>query len=139
MLNFTNINIFAVLVSTIICFVIGGAWYAALFAKPYEKEAGLTPEQLKNPNYLKTYGGSFVLMFIMMLGLASIIKGLGISGTSEWLEGAKTGFLVGLTLVISGLGINYLYQYKSLKLFLIDGGYQTLFLTIGAIILTVWS
>jgi hypothetical protein len=138
MLNFTNINFIAVLVATIFSFIFGVLWYTVLFGKIWQKEVELTEKQLNDTNYLKTYGGSFVLMFIMILGLASILKGLGISG-DELYEAVQTGFLVGLTLVISGLGINYLYQYKSLKLFMIDGGYQVLFLTISAAILALWK
>lgn len=139
MLNFSNINFIAVFVATLISFIIGSVWYMALFGKAWEKEVGLTDEQLKNPNYLKTYGGSFVCMFIMIFGMAVILKSLGISGNSEWMDGAATGLTLAITLVASGLGINYLYQFKSLKLFLIDSAYQTLFLTLGAIILTIWS
>jgi hypothetical protein len=33
--------------------------------------------------------------------------------------------------------INYLYQYKSLKLWLIDGGYQLVIMTVAGAILSV--
>jgi Protein of unknown function (DUF1761) len=139
MLNFTNINFTAVFLATVISFIIGSIWYTVFFGKVWNKEVGLNEDQLKNPNYLKTYGGSFVCIFVMISGMALMLKSLGISGNSGWLEGAKTGLTLAITLVAAGLGINYLYQFKSLKLFLIDSIYQTLFLTLGAIILTILS
>jgi len=139
MLDFTNINFAIVFLATVISFIIGSIWYTVLFGKVWNKEVGLTEEQLKNPNYLRTYGGSFVCMFIMILGIAVMLKSLGISGNSEWLDGAKIGLTLAITLVAAGLGINYLYQFKSLRLFLIDSVYQTLFLTLGAIIITILS
>ena len=139
MLNFSNINFLAVFIATVVSFIIGSVWYTVFFGKVWNKEVGLTEDQLNNPNYLKTYGGSFVCMFVMIFGVAVVLKSLGISGNSEWVEGAQTGLTLAMTLVAAGLGINYLYQFKSLKLFLIDSIYQTLFLTIGAIILTIWS
>lgn len=139
MLNFTDINYLAVFVAALISFAIGAVWYTALFGKLWQKEVGLTEKQLNDTNYLRTYGGSFVCMLIMMLFLAALLKGLGIAGSSEWMDGAKTGLLAGLMLSATAVGINYLYQFKSLKLFVLDAGYQTLFITIGSIILTLWS
>jgi len=139
MLNFTDINYLAVLVATTIAFAIGTVWYTALFGKAWQKEVKLTEAQLNDTNYLRTYGGSFVCMFFMMLLLAAMLKGLGISGSGEALQAAQTGFLVGVFFVAGSSAINYLYEFRSLKLFLINSGYQTLFLTIGGIILAIWS
>jgi hypothetical protein len=139
MLNFTDINYLAVLVATIVAFGLGAVWYTALFGKSWQKEVGLNEKQLNDTNYLRTYGGSFVCMFLMMVLLASLLKGLGISGNSELMEAAKTGFLVGLFFVSASAAINYIYEFKSMKLFLINTSYQTIFLTIGSIIIALWN
>jgi Protein of unknown function (DUF1761) len=68
-------------------------------------------------------------MVLMMFALSVVLKKIGINQDSEWIEGGKTGFGLGVLLVSSSIGINYLYQFKSLKLFFIDAGYQTIFLT----------
>ena len=139
MLDFNNINFVAVLVASILAFGIGVVWYTALFGKSWEAEVKLTKEQLEKPNYLQTYGGSFVLMIVMMTILSVILKSVGINEDGEWLEGAKTGLVLGLTMSATSIGINYLYQFKSIKLFAIDASYQTIFLTLGAIVLTIWN
>jgi anti-sigma-K factor RskA len=40
--------------------------------------------------------------------------------------------------VATSAGINYLYQQKSLKLWLIDAGYQVIFLGIFGAIMGAW-
>jgi hypothetical protein len=44
--------------------------------------------------------------------------------------GAGVGFSAGLLWVAGSFGINYLFERKSLKLFLINGGYHTFQFTI---------
>ena len=49
--------------------------------------------------------------------------------------GTAVGASAGLLWVASSFGINYLFERKSLKLFLINGGYHTLqFTLIGGVI-----
>ncbi len=139
MLNFTNINLLAVLAASVFSFILGGLWYTVLFGKLWQKEVKLTEEQLNNTNYLKTYGGSFVCIFLMMLFLAVLLKRLGIFGSNQWFEAAKVGLSVGLFFVCTSTAINYLYEFKSLKLFLINTGYQAVFLTLGAVILAFFG
>jgi hypothetical protein len=47
----------------------------------------------------------------------------------------RAGFAAGLCWVAAAFGTNYLFEHRSLKLFLINGGYVTLqFTAIGAIL-----
>ena len=48
------------------------------------------------------------------------------------------GFSAGLCWVASSFGINYLFAQRSLKLFLIDGGYHTIQFTLYGLILGIW-
>ncbi|HLF11330.1 MAG TPA: DUF1761 domain-containing protein [Gammaproteobacteria bacterium] len=66
-------------------------------------------------------------MFAMFLGpRPPLMLGLG------------AGFAAGLCWVASSLRINYLFARRSLKLFLIDGGYHTLQFTLIGVILALW-
>ena len=51
--------------------------------------------------------------------------------------GAGVGFSAGLLWVASSFGINYLFERKSLKLFLINGGYHTFQFTIIGLALSL--
>jgi hypothetical protein len=126
-----EINWLAVVVATVVAFVIGGLWYSpVLFAKSWQREAGVTDEQLKNANMGKIFGGTFVLTFVASLVFAMFL------GPSPGLQfGAGAGFAAGLCWVAASFGVSYLFERRSMKLFLINGGYNTLvFTAIGTIL-----
>jgi hypothetical protein len=137
-MDFTDINYLAVAVSAIASFVFGALWYSPLlFSKTWQKEVGLTEDDLKNANMIKIFGTSFVLTFIMATGMAFLMQGQ--TGTDfNWHSGLHIGALVGAFFVAASMGINYLYQRKSFKLWAIDAGYQFIFLCLMGIILGAW-
>ncbi len=125
-----EINWLAVLAAALSSFLLGGVWYSALFAKAWQKAAGLSDEQLKNSNMALIFGGSLVLELIASASFA-VFLGNGLDATT----GALYGFTVGLCWVSASFGVNYLFERKNLTLFLINGGYHTLqFTLIGAIL-----
>ena len=54
------------------------------------------------------------------------------------LQGTLYGLSAGLTWVAFSLGVNYLFEGKSFKLFLINGGYHTVEFTLIGLILGLW-
>jgi hypothetical protein len=54
------------------------------------------------------------------------------------MDGATTGFLIGLLFVAMAMGITYLFERKSLKLFFINAGYQIITFTVIGLILGLW-
>jgi hypothetical protein len=130
-----NINYLAVLVAAISAFVIGGVWYSPiLFANAWMRETGLSDETLKRRNMGVVFGTSFLLSLIIAGNLAAFLAG---PPDLKW--GATAGALAGVGWVATGLGITYLFEAKSMKLFLIDAGYHAVtFIVMGAII-GVWK
>lgn len=128
-----ELNWFAVLAAAASSFVLGGLWYSVLFAKPWQAAAGLSDEQVKSGNPALIFGGSFVLALIASASFA-VFLGSEIDATT----GALYGFTAGLCWVAASFGINYLFERKSLRLFLINGGYHTLQFTLIGLILGAW-
>ncbi len=142
-MDFSNINYFAVLVAGLISFGIGALWYSPilfiLFGKTWQKELGLTTEDLEAggaAGMVKTFGGSLVLMVVMVFGLAAILEAQ--VGSMNALTGLKTGLFTGILFSATSMGINYLYQRKSLTLFLIDAVYQVAFMGVSGVVLAIW-
>ncbi|HBK56200.1 MAG TPA: DUF1761 domain-containing protein [Xanthomonadales bacterium] len=127
-------NIWAVLTAAIASFVLGGLWYSPiLFGRAWQRETGLSDAQINSGNMALIFGLAFVLslaaafVFAMFLGpRPPLALGLG------------AGASAGLFWVSSSFGINYLFERKSLKLFLINGGYHTLQFTLIGLILALW-
>jgi hypothetical protein len=128
-----EVNYLAVVAAAFASFMLGGLWYSpALFARAWQREAGLSDEQLQG-GAARIFGLAFVLsliaawMFAMFLGpKPALALGLG------------AGFSAGLCWVGASFGINYLFERRSLKLFLINAGYHTLQFTLIGLILGVW-
>ena len=75
----------------------------------------------------------------MAFGMGMLLQGhSGHESELTMLVGLKHGLMIGVLFVGTSQAINYLYQRKSFKLWIIDATYQILFLGIMGAILGVW-
>ena len=126
-------NIWAVLVAAVSAFVLGSLWYSPmLFGKPWQREAGVSEEQIKNANMGLIFGLAFVLSLV-----ASLVFALFLGPRPPVSLGLGAGFAAGLCWVGASFGINYLFERRSLKLFLINAGYHTVQFTIIGLVLAL--
>jgi hypothetical protein len=124
-------NVIGILVAAVGAFVLGGLWYSPLlFAKAWQREAGLSDAQLKAGKPALIFGLSFVLALIAAFVFSMF---LGPHPSMQLALGA--GFSAGLCWVAASFGINYLFERRSLKLFLINGGYHTCQFTLYGLVL----
>jgi hypothetical protein len=126
-----DVNFVAVILAALSAFFLGFIWYTVVFAKPWQKEIGLG----ENANTADTLGlgrllvGSFVFELIMGFIMATMI------GTAaDAMAGLRVGLMVGVA-VASAFGVNYLFEGKTLKHWLINAAYNlTVFAAMGLII-----
>jgi hypothetical protein len=152
-----HINFVAVLLSALIPLAVGGLWYnPKVFGTVWMKAAGMTLEDAKNANMLKTFSIlilasiplAFTVQFLvihqfhfysMLVGDAQInvegseVHQLATSTLSKYGDAFRTfkhgafhGTLSGFTLATPILGINALFEQKSFKYVLVNGGYWAL-------------
>ena len=124
-------NGLAVLGAALAGFLIGGLWYGPVFGKAWQAESGLSDEAMKNASMVQIFGLTFILNLIASFILGHVMATYGHPGLHI---SAMIGFGVGLGFVATSIGVNYLFARKSMKLFLIDGGYWTVVYTVmGAV------
>ena len=129
-----EVNYLAVIAAAVATFLLGGLWYSpALFGKAWQREAGVTEERMKSANMTLIFGLTFVLSLV-----AAWVFALFLGPRPPLALGLGAGFSAGLCWVAASFGINYLFERKSLKLWLINGGYHTLQFTIVGLILALW-
>ena len=129
-----QINFFAVFIAALSMFVIGGLWYSPkLLGNLWLKELGKDKSFLETGNMKIIFGGAFVLALIMAFNLAGFV-----SGYESWTWGLIGGVLAGLGWVAMSLGIIYLFERRSFKLFLINAGYLVLSFIVMGTILGLW-
>ena len=114
------LNWLAIVLATVVFFAVGAVWYSALFAKAWQREVGLSTEQLTGGrNMMLIMGACLLLEFVVVLMLGHLFARIQPGDHAKMMM--ATGF--GLAIMAPAIGINYLYQGRSLKLFLIDAGY----------------
>ncbi len=126
-------NYLEILLAAIAAFMLGFLWYTALFGKVWQAETGISDEQAQS-GMAMTHG----LAFLMMLVIAYFINGGANYHPIEeqtFVHGGFHGGYTALKYALPAVAIHYLYQKKSLKLFLIDGVYVLLFFALmGALL-----
>ena len=128
-----EVNFLAVALAAFASFMLGGLWYSpVLFGKSWQREAGVSDAQMKNSNVGLIFGLAFVLSLI-----ASYVFALFLGPRPPLALGLGAGSAAGLCWVAASFGINYLFERKSVKLFLINGGYHTLQFTLIGLILAL--
>ena len=126
-----EVNYLAVVIAAVASFLLGGLWYSnVLFGKVWQRESGVTDEQLNNGNMAKIFGLSLVLAL-----LAAWVFALFLGPRPPVALGLGAGFSAGLCWVTASFGMNYLFERRSFRLFLINGGYHTLQFTIIGLVL----
>jgi hypothetical protein len=130
----SDINIWAVLAAAAATFIIGGLWYSPLlFAKTWQKEAGVSDERLRSGKPGLIFGVAFALSL-----LAAYVFAMFLGPNPQFMFATGAGFAAGLAWVAASIGIIYLFERRSLALFLINGGYVTLSFTAIGAILGLW-
>jgi hypothetical protein len=131
---FQNLNWLAIIVAALSAFMLGFIWYSLLFSKRWMKENGFTEESMKGANMVKIFGLSLLAMIFASFNLAMFVgKDTGAS------FGALAGFLAGFGWVFTFMGVTYLFERKSLALFLINAGYSVVSLTVMGLIIGIWQ
>ncbi len=119
-----NVNLLAVILAALSGFMVGGIWYGPLFGKVWQREAGLSQEQMDAANPIKIYGLAFAFSVLSAVMLGHLFARIGVTKPHVIMM-ISTGIALGF--IIPAIGTNYLFGRKSGKLFAIDAGYWTAF------------
>ena len=124
-------HVFPVLTAAASTFVIGGLWYSPLFfQKSWMAANGLTHEDLQKHGTGRIFAFSFVFAVVMAYNLAMFLDAPETS--TAW--GASAGLLAAIWVAL-GIATVALFERRSWRYILINGGYWIVsFVVMGAII-----
>ncbi len=129
------INHWAVFACAVANLVVGAIWYSPpLFYKGWKKENGLTDEDIQKVNPAKLYTITFVLALVISYNLAFFLG----DEKTDWIWGLSAGFLAGFgwsTMIFTAIA---LFEQRTWKYILINGGYITIYFTLIGFILGIW-
>ena len=134
----SSFNWLHILVAAIAYFALGAIWYSFLFQKQWVRYHNI---DMNNPDGRKGVGAimflSFILMFLITVGLEILIYRGGINGGA--MSGVKLGLTTGILFSATAISITYLYLKRPAGLHFIDGLYHVVGQVIAAVILCVWQ
>lgn len=132
-----SVNLWAVLVATVVAHVIGFLWYGPLFGKAWIKLMGFTKDSMKK---MKLSGMQAMVFGVVTALLTNYVLAvvLGLTGASSVSQGAMTGFWVWLGFAMPlHLGV-FLWEGKPFKLFLFNTFQYLISIMVAASIIAVW-
>ena len=139
-----QINMLAVAVTVVACFILGFLWYTPLFGKAWGKEMGYDPNE-KVDNSVMTKGMAFMVIgnFLFAWVLAHNIEAWnfvpGMLEEGKMTNALSTAFFTWLGFYLPGeLGAT-VWEKKSWKLFGINTTYHLASLILAAFILVYWQ
>jgi hypothetical protein len=127
-----DLNWLAVIAAAVSAFLLGGVWYGPLFKHAWCREAGVDPNA-KPGHPARVFGVAFVAALF-----AAFIFAWFLGPKPEVHVAVHAGLMVGVAWVATSFGINYAFAQRSLKLWLIDGGYHLLQFVLYGLILGLW-
>ena len=121
----------ASIVAAVSAFILGGIWYSPiLFAKAWQQDTGLSDEALAAANKGKIFGLSFILCLAAAVVFSMF---LGPDPSVQFAVGA--GAAAGIFWIATSFGVNYLFELKPFRLWLINGGFHSIQFTLYGLIL----
>jgi len=129
-----SVNWWAVLISAVVAYVIGGVWYTPpVFGNRWMSALGKSKAQLGDP--VKPMIAQFVLTLVIAAALAAVVVRFG---AVTWVEGAAIGLALSLGFVATSLLSDWMFCGLDLRLYWIQVGYKILFFTVMGAILGAW-
>ena len=135
----SSVNYPAVLVATVVSYLIGWAWYGGIFKRAWMEAHGLTPERLEAMKHVRSpavaMGGGFVIQLVIAFGLALLLVW---TGYQTWQHGLAIGVFVWFFFAATVSLMTALYQAKTMTAVAIDAGYQLVYFALMGAIVGAW-
>ncbi len=133
-----SVNYLAVFVCAVLATGLGFTWYSPfLLGKMWLDSIDKNEEEIRRSNNpYKVYGLAFLGHFIMAYGLARVMM---LTNSTTVTEGIRLAFLCWFGFTMATMMINTLFEGKSLRLVLVDGGYHLIVFLMFGIVLGAWS
>jgi hypothetical protein len=129
-----HINILAVIAAAVASWLVGALWYSPLlFVKPWRAELGIPPDAKADMGKMAPQMiGALVIALIQAGAFAFFL------GRQPIMMGAAYGLTAGLCWVATGFALNYMFEGRSLRLLLINGGFNVVTFILYGVILAAW-
>ena len=136
-MEFSNINIWAVLIAWLVNVVVGALWYSPFgFAKHWSKYSGVDILKIPTNEANKIIGFVALSAAIQALTLAVVLESLDVT---KAIDGLVAGLVLWFGLVAATTVGVTLYSRRSWKFLWLNSAYFLVVMSINSVILSVWQ
>ncbi len=130
MIDLMALNWLAILIATVVAFVLGGLWYGPLFGQAWMDALGKTEDDIEPT------ASPFVISFFTALLTCIVVAALMLAlGIGTVIGGAVFGLVVGIGFIATAMASDSAFCGWGVRLFLIQAGYRVAYsVLMGAII-----
>lgn len=129
----------AVIVGTIVHFMLGGLWYSpVLFGNKFLEVINWSPEkvqEISNQSHMKDFAFAFLTSLVLVYVLAHFVQ---YAKATTAMAGIQTAFWLWLGFVVTTQAATVIFEQRPLGLYLINIGYQLVGGSLAGVILAVW-
>ena len=129
----------AVIVATLVHYILGGLWYSPLlFGNKFLQLINWSPEQIRqveSQSHVKELAIAFVMSLILVYILAHFIQ---YTKATSAIEGIQTAFWLWLGFIVTTQAPTVIFEGRSFGLFLINVAYQFVGCALAGVILAIW-
>jgi hypothetical protein len=129
----------AVIVATLVHYILGGLWYSPLlFGNKFIQLINWTPEQLRqaeSQSHAKELAVAFVMSLVLVYILAHFVQ---YTKATSALGGIQTAFWIWLGFVVTTQAPTVIFEGRSFGLFAINVAYQLVGCALAGAILAIW-
>jgi hypothetical protein len=137
--KFDGINYLAVVSAGLATFFLGAVWYTALFGKLWVQLTGYSEQKLKELQAKRPpplfFGGMIVCYLVMSLAVAVLVRSLSIVSP---IEGAQLGLVLWVGFAATIGFTAHLAGDRHIGIYLIDAGYQLVYLLLMGALIGGW-
>jgi Protein of unknown function (DUF1761) len=128
----------AVIVATLIHFLLGGLWYSLLFQNKFLQLINWSPatvRQMESQSHTKELIIAFVTSLVLVYILAHFVQ---YTKATSAAGGIQTAFWLWLGFIVTTNLGTVLFELRPLGLYLINMGYQFVGCALAGVILAIW-
>lgn len=130
-------NWLAIICAAIAYWILGFIWYSALFGKIWAAALEQRGMKLERGGMVPKMIGTFIANFVAAVVMARLLERM--KGVPDIFHGLRVGAAMGIGFSGTALTIQYLWESKPFKVWLIDAAYHLLGCIVLGAILGVWS
>ena len=131
-----KINYLAVIVSAVVHWILGGAWYG-IFSKPF---TGFIGEEKMKDLETRSEAKAFILAFVSSLILSYLLaRFLRYTEARTAVDGLRVAVMLWLGFIAASQLLTVLFEGRHFGLYLLNIGYQLVACSAAALILVAWK